>query len=101
MVILGTPEVGVQVIARPNSIRDDDGIDLSTARFQWYRSGFPIPGGDEQFYTVRDRDAGFQLTVEYTYTDFNGTTESVVSNPKNVPLVVAPQNQIWNQLNGQ
>ena len=42
--ILGEAYVGETLIARPNGIGDADGIDYSTATFQWLRNGEPIPG---------------------------------------------------------
>mgnify|MGYP006286516801 FL=1 len=88
MVILGDAVVGETLIGRPNSIKDADGIDYSTATFQWLRDGEPILGASGQFYQVSSADLGSRLSVEYSYTDFGGTRETVLSDPR--PAVTNP-----------
>ncbi len=83
--ILGDALIGETLIARPNSIKDADGINYSTQSFQWLRDGDPIPGATQQTYSVSPTDAGSQISVRYGYTDNGGTREAVTSDPK--PIV--------------
>lgn len=82
MGFLGTPSVGNTLTARPNSIEDADGINYSTARFQWLRDGEPISGATGQTYVLRAADLNAQISVSYSFTDFRGTQETVTSKPK-------------------
>lgn len=82
MGILGDAFIGGTLLARPNAIKDDDGINFATASFQWLRDGQPITGATSQSYNVISADAGAALSVRYSYTDMLGNPEAVTSNPK-------------------
>ena len=88
--ILGDALIGETLIARPNSIKDDDGINYSTQSFQWLRDGEPILGATQQTYSVSPTDAGSQISVRYGYTDNGGTREVVTSDPKPTVPDTAP-----------
>ena len=88
LVILGDPEVGNTLTARPNAVEDEDGIKSSTISYQWFREDELITGATEQTYEVTSADQGKRISVEYAYTDGNGTREVVYSKPKDtVPYV--------------
>lgn len=85
--VLGDAIVGQTLTARPNGLKDDVGIDFSTASFRWLRDGTPISGADDQTYTVTDMDIGSEISVVFTYDDLLGTQKSFSSNPKpQVPM---------------
>ncbi len=56
---------------------------MSTAwaqsRYQWYRDGVAIGGATGTTYTLGDADVGTTITVAASYTDGQGTNESVTS----------------------
>lgn len=88
VVILGDAEVGETLTARPNAITDVDGIDYSSAKFQWFREDELIAGANDQTYVVSSADQGKRISVEYSYTDGGGTREIEYSDPKDtVPYV--------------
>lgn len=82
MVILGDALIGETLTARPNAVTDDDGINYDTASFQWLRDGEPIAGATSQTYDVTSGDTGSEISVQYIYRDYGGTTEVVTSNPE-------------------
>jgi hypothetical protein len=82
LVILGDALIGETLTARPNGIKDDDGINYSTQAFQWLRDGEPIFGATSQTYVVSSTDGGSQISVRYTYLDNGGTQEVVTSKPE-------------------
>lgn len=87
LMILGDATVGEMLTARPNAVTDNNGIDRSTASFQWLRDGEPIFAATNQAYEVTEADIGAEISVVYTYDDLLGVTKSLISNPKpNVPL---------------
>lgn len=89
--ILGSAYVGETLIARPNAIGDADGIDYNSATFQWLRDGTEIPGATSVTYLVSEDDVGANLSIRYTYMDFGGTLETLVSKPEpTVPDVGTP-----------
>lgn len=102
MTILGEPYVGETLIARPNSISDADGIDFASATYQWLRDGVEIPGAVQTEYLVSEADVAAQISVRFTYTDFQGTEEVVTSYPEDpvaavgvsVPDDVQPYNDL-------
>lgn len=88
LVFLGDPNVGNTLVGRPNAIEDADGINYSTARFQWLRNGEPIPGATGQKYVLTAADLNAQISLTYSYLDYGGTQETVVSKSK---VVLAEQ----------
>ncbi|OSQ53153.1 DUF4214 domain-containing protein [Marivita geojedonensis] len=80
--ILGIAYVGETLIARPNGIGDADGIDYSTATFQWLRDGQEIVGATSATYEVTSEDVGTQISIRYSYVDFGGTLEILTSDPE-------------------
>ncbi|MGC1505996.1 MAG: DUF4214 domain-containing protein [Sulfitobacter sp.] len=88
LVILGDAEMGETLVARPNSLRDVDGINYTTEKFQWFREDAEIFGATSQTYVVTAADQGTRISVEYSYIDGGGTHEIEYSKPKpTVPYV--------------
>lgn len=77
--ILGDAYVRETLIARPNGVGDEDGIDQTTITFQWLRNGQIIEGATDRTYDVTSSDVGSRLSVRYSYVDFGGTLEVLTS----------------------
>ena len=60
-----------------NDLADDDG--LGTITYQWQRDGVDIAGATNDTYLLAFDDIGSEITVVASYTDGNGTLESVSS----------------------
>ena len=59
-------------------LADADGLGI-TLSYQWSRDGSPIDGATSDNYTLTQEDVGAAITVEASYTDGEGTAESVTS----------------------
>ena len=69
-----------QVLTAVSTLTDADG--LGTLHYQWRRnsgSGFANVGSDASTYTLGDADVGATVRVVTSYTDGQGTAESVTS----------------------
>ncbi len=66
-----------QTLTAVNTLADGDG--LGTVSYQWQRDGVDISGATEATYTLGDADVGAAITLEASYTDGNGTSETVTS----------------------
>ena len=75
--ITGTATEDQTLTADASGISDDDG--LGTFSYQWLRDGTAITGATATTYTLGDADVGSQISVRVSYTDGNGTAESVTS----------------------
>ena len=82
LIILGDAAVGEKLVARPNGITDPDGINYGTQTYQWLRDGEPILGATGQFYEISLADQGAQISVQWSYVDFSGTQQTIVSDPE-------------------
>ena len=71
-----TPTQG-QTLAAANTLADADG--LGAISYQWQRGGVNIAGATGATYTVTQADVGQLLRVVASYTDAQGTAESVAS----------------------
>ena len=81
-IVIGTATEDQVLTADTSSIADADG--LGTLHYQWQRdsgSGFSNVGLDQASYTLGDADVGAALQVAVSYTDGNGTAESLTSAP--------------------
>ena len=74
--ISGTPTED-QVLTASNTLTDADG--LGAISYQWLRDGVAIGGATNSTYTLGDADVGATITVAASYTDGQGTSESVTS----------------------
>jgi uncharacterized delta-60 repeat protein len=71
-----TPTQG-QTLTAANTLADADG--LGVISYQWQRGGVDIAGATGATYTAGQADVGQTLTVVASYTDSQGTAESVAS----------------------
>ena len=74
--ISGTPTED-QTLTASNTLADEDG--LGTISYQWQRDGVNISGATNSTYTLTQADVGTTITVVASYTDTQGTNESVSS----------------------
>ena len=74
--ISGTPTED-EVLTASNTLNDADG--LGVISYQWLRDGVAIGGATNSTYTLGDADVGATITVAASYTDGQGTSESVTS----------------------
>ncbi len=75
--ISGTATEDQTLTADTSGISDADG--LGSFSYQWLRDGVAICGATASTYTLGDTDVGSQISVQVSYTDGNGTTESLTS----------------------
>ncbi|GAB5404975.1 MAG: hypothetical protein Aurels2KO_32060 [Aureliella sp.] len=75
--ITGTVAENETLTADTSAISDGDG--LGTLSYQWLRDGSAITGATGSTYTLGDADVGSQISVQVSYTDGNGSSESVTS----------------------
>jgi len=71
-----TPSEG-DILTASNSLTDADG--MGTVSYQWQRGGSDINGETDASYTTVQDDVGFAISVVASYTDLQGTVESVPS----------------------
>ena len=74
--IAGTPTED-ETLTASNTLADDDG--MGTVSYQWQRDGSDISGATAATYVLGDDDVGATITVIASYTDGEGTNESVSS----------------------
>ena len=74
--ISGTATQNQQLTAA-NTLADADG--LGSISYQWSRAGSSISGATSSTYTLVQADVGSAITVTASYTDDQGTAESVTS----------------------
>ena len=75
--ITGTATEGEVLTADTSTLADEDG--LGTLNYQWSRDGSPIDGATSSTHTLTQEDVGAEITVEVSYTDGEGASESVTS----------------------
>ncbi|SPF81790.1 calcium-binding protein [Pseudoprimorskyibacter insulae] len=75
--ISGTPTEGQTLTAQTSSLADADG--LGALRLQWLRDTIEIEGANGATYTLGDDDIGARIRLRVTYTDQQGTFETVTS----------------------
>jgi len=78
--ITGEAAVGEELTAS-NTLADEDG--LGTISYKWFAGGVEIIGVTGDKYTPTESDKGFPIRVEASYTDDQGTDETVTSNLTN------------------
>ena len=75
--ITGTVTEDQTLMVDTSGISDSDG--LGVFNFQWLRDGAAIAGATGSTYTLGDHDVGAQISVQVSYTDGQGTPESLIS----------------------
>ncbi|MCB1327946.1 MAG: hypothetical protein KDK28_00070 [Maritimibacter sp.] len=76
--INGTVEEDETLTADTSTLGDADG--LGTVGLQWLRDGAPIIGATGDSYVLNQEDVGAEISVRASWTDGQGTPESVTSN---------------------
>jgi Ca2+-binding RTX toxin-like protein len=76
-VVSGNATEDQTLTADTSGIGDADG--LGSFSYQWMRDGSAIGGATGSTYTLSDADVGAQMSVQVSYTDGQGTTESLTS----------------------
>ncbi|MEQ8525227.1 BspA family leucine-rich repeat surface protein [Gracilimonas sp.] len=66
-----------ETLTASNTLADEDGLGAIT--YQWQRGGVDIAGATASTYTLTQSDVGSVITVAASYTDGEGTAESVTS----------------------
>ena len=78
-----TPKVGETLTASSSGVDDPDGLTSPTYAWQWVRTSggteTEIAGATSASYTVAAADGGAKLKVELSFTDDDGTTETLTS----------------------
>jgi ketosteroid isomerase-like protein len=74
--ISGTITLG-QILTASNTLTDIDG--LGSISYQWLSNGDLISGANQTTYTLTATDTGNAISVKASYTDLQGTAESVTS----------------------
>ncbi|MGB4497489.1 MAG: cadherin-like domain-containing protein [Methylococcaceae bacterium] len=62
-----------------NTLGDLDGTTKAVLGYQWQSNGVNIDGATTEIYTLAQQDAGSTISVVASYTDDQGTKESVIS----------------------
>ena len=90
----GTVQENATLTANTSTIADNDG--LGTFSYQWLRDNVVIDSATDSFYMLEDADVGKQISVQVSYTDGQGTAESltsaqtaVVINANQAPALIA------------
>ena len=73
----GTAQENATLTAVTGTIADNDG--LGAFSYQWLRDSVAISGATNDSYTLSAADVGAQITVTVSYTDGQGTPESLTS----------------------
>ena len=76
--INGTAKQG-ELLTLSNNLADADG--LGTLSYEWFADGIIIDGATGTTYTLSKADVGKTMTVKASYTDQQGTAETVTSSP--------------------
>jgi len=77
VVISGTAKSGQSLTADITGLSDVDG--LGEFSYQWQRNNTEITGATVNSYTLTDADAGAMISISVSYTDGQGTAESISS----------------------
>ena len=77
--VSGTAKQG-QTLSATNTLADADG--LGTISYQWLADGMAIDDAVGSTFTLTQAQVGKAVTVQASYTDLLGTTESMASSPR-------------------
>ena len=68
-----------QTLTVSNTLIDEDSLDTETISYQWLRDGTVIDGATGETYTLTQADVDTDISVRASYTDLQGTPESMTS----------------------
>ena len=77
--ITGTVTEDQTLTANVGGIADADGLTGATFAYQWLRGGAAISGATASTYALGDGDVGALISVQVSYTDDQGTPETLTS----------------------
>ena len=83
--ITGTAEVGNTLGVNLSAVSDSDGMTGATYSYQWFRGNSPISDATDSTYTVIRADGGHNVKVRVSFTDDDGSDETVTSSPVSIP----------------
>lgn len=89
VVITGDTTENETLTADTSGITDAD--ELGTFSYQWFRESIIVTGATEATYTLTESDVGAAVTVVVSYTDGEGTLESLTSAP--TPPIAADEEE--------
>ena len=87
VLIDNTTPVEGDTLTASNTLTDADGLS-GPVSYQWLRDGVAIAGATGSTYTMVSADVGTVISVVASYTDDQGTSESVSSNPTSMVEVI-------------
>lgn len=76
------------------TITDADGIADSGITYQWLADGSPIDGANNKTYKLTNAEAGKAVTVQVSYIDNKGFSESVASDPDAAVYIPEPMSDL-------
>ena len=83
--ITGTAEVGNTIGVNLSAVSDSNGMTGATYSYQWFRGNSPISDATDSTYTVIRADGGHNVKVRVSFTDDDGSDETVTSSPVSIP----------------
>ena len=86
----GTVQVEETLTASVSGIADADGLDDASFEYQWIRGNTDIQGATDSSYTLVSADEGETIKVRVSFTDDNGSAESLTSASTD-PVAAAPE----------
>jgi hypothetical protein len=95
LTISGTPALGDTLTANTTLIADADGLNTPPGYlYQWKADGAVIPGATNATFILTLNEVGTTITVEVSFTDLQGTYETLISSGAG-PVVAGPQPNIY------
>ena len=79
--ISGTVQVGATLTANTSRIADEDGLTSVVFEYEWLANDAVIAGANDSTYVISDSDRESALRVRVSFTDDNGSDESLTSKP--------------------
>ena len=87
--ISGEARVGQTLTTSTSSIQDQDGLDGASFTYQWQAGGEDISGANGASYALTADELGETITVRVSFTDDEGSAETLVSD---ATAAVVPEN---------
>ena len=88
--ISGTAQVRETLTADTSGIADADGLSNVQYQYQWLVDDAEIAGATGSTYTLADADEGKAITVQVSFTDDEGNSETLTSEPTAVVAAAPP-----------
>jgi VCBS repeat-containing protein len=79
VVISGVIAEDETLTADISAVTDADGLSSASFSYDWMRDGVSIGAADAATYTLSDEDVGAVISVQVSFVDDNGTSETLVS----------------------